>query len=100
MSQKALSLNVLRKTALVEGSSFLLLLFVAMPMKYWLGNPEPVRIIGMAHGWLFLAYVGMVIWAQVAGAITPRRAGWSLLAGILPFGTFINEPYLKRAQAV
>lgn len=47
-----------RMTALAEGSSFLLLRFVAMPMKYWMGMPKVVTVVGAIHGLLFLLYVG------------------------------------------
>ncbi|MDH4303765.1 MAG: DUF3817 domain-containing protein, partial [Nitrospira sp.] len=50
-----------RVTALAEGSSFLLLLFIAMPMKYFMGMPLAVRVVGLIHGLLFLAYVAQLV---------------------------------------
>ena len=49
-----------RMTALAEGSSFLILLFIAMPMKYVMGMPRVVTVVGAIHGILFLLYVGQL----------------------------------------
>ena len=50
-------LGQLRLIAWIEGISFLLLLFVAMPMKYLADRPSMVRILGMAHGLLFVLFI-------------------------------------------
>ncbi|WP_317048755.1 DUF3817 domain-containing protein [Hymenobacter sediminis] len=55
------SLGRLRVVGFLEGISFLVLLGIAMPLKYLLGQPEAVRIVGMAHGVLFVAYVLLVL---------------------------------------
>lgn len=48
----------------LEGTSFLLLLCIAMPLKYMMGIPEVVRYVGMAHGALFIAYIVILIVPQ------------------------------------
>ena len=80
----------------LEGTSFLLLLGVAMPLKYMLGIPEAVRYIGMAHGALFIAYILMLM-------ITANKIKmplWALPTGVLdsflPFGPFIFDHLLKK----
>ena len=50
-------LNNFRIISLIEGLSFLVLLFIAMPLKYHWGHPEAVSMVGMTHGLLFIAYV-------------------------------------------
>ncbi|PCJ24893.1 MAG: hypothetical protein COA97_08725 [Flavobacteriales bacterium] len=50
------SMSVLRLLAYIEGISFIALLGVAMPLKYYYDKPEAVKIIGMAHGILFMLY--------------------------------------------
>lgn len=60
-------------TALAEGSSFLLLLFVAMPMKYLMGMPRVVTVVGAIHGVLFLLYIG-----QLAKLHTKHQLGQSV----------------------
>jgi integral membrane protein len=59
-----------RLIAFLEGLSFVLLVFVAMPLKYWAGVPLAVRIVGMAHGLLFLVFLGSLFDVAV-------KRGWS-----------------------
>ncbi|MBO1530579.1 DUF3817 domain-containing protein [Psychrobacter sp. F1192] len=80
----------------LEGSSFLLLLFVAMPLKYMLGMPEAVKYVGMAHGVLFIAYI-LLLFTVVSKIKTPL---WAMPAGVigslLPFGPFVFDHVLKK----
>jgi integral membrane protein len=92
-------LKQLRLVALLEGSSFLALLFIAMPLKYLAGLPLAVRIVGSVHGLLFLMFIAALYRAA-------RRRHWplgrSLLAfvsSIVPFGTFIFDRSLRREIA-
>lgn len=74
-----------------EGISYLLLLGVAMPMKYLGGMPKAVSYTGMVHGILFIAFILLVIQAQSNQQITRKQALFLGLASILPFGTFFLE---------
>lgn len=75
----------------LEGSSFLILLLIAMPLKYLAGQPEAVRVVGMAHGILFLLYLLAANYA--ATALSWSKKVWFLayVAAVLPLGTFIFE---------
>ena len=75
-----------RVVAYWEGISYLVLLLVAMPLKYGLGLPVAVRIVGSAHGALFVAYV--VLLALAARALGLRLAALAALASLIPGGTF------------
>ena len=82
---------------MAEGISFLLLLGVAMPLKYLAGKPEAVRIAGSLHGALFVLYV-------LAALLAARKFQWSvvttaqaLIAAVLPFGPFWFDAKLRRA---
>lgn len=91
-------LRLFRLVALAEGVSTISLFFIAMPLKYWFGEPGLIRPVGMAHGMLFLAYlVAMVpgLWGRGVGL-----AGWlrTFLAAFVPLGTFLNDPFLKRQE--
>ena len=55
------ALGRLRLMALLEGLSLLVLLFIAMPIKYIGDNPVPVRVVGMIHGALFILFVIMTL---------------------------------------
>jgi len=80
----------------LEGTSFLLLLFIAMPLKYMLDIPEGVKYIGMAHGMLFITYIIILI----GSAIKMKMPLWAIPAGVLgsllPFGPFIFDHLLKK----
>ena len=84
--------------AALEGASFLLLLVVAMPLKYLAGVPEPTRVLGLLHGLAFLAYEAQVIDAAVERRWPARTAWLGALAGLLPFGTFRFIAYLRQAR--
>ena len=87
----ATSLGRLRLLALSEGVSFLLLLFVTVPLKYVAGYPEPNRVVGLVHGLLFVLYVLAVIQHKIEHDWTFKKTGLALLASIVPFGTFWAE---------
>ena len=52
-----MNIQTLRVVGLLEGLSFLLLLFIAMPMKYMFDNPVLVKYVGMGHGVLFILFL-------------------------------------------
>jgi integral membrane protein len=73
------SLRFLRAVSLTEGLSFLLLLLVAMPLKYAWGYPHAVQYLGWAHGALFLTLHGLLLQALVGGVFQPpvkQRRGY------------------------
>jgi integral membrane protein len=92
-------LRAFRIIALIEGITTLVLFLVAMPVKYWLGNPVLVPPVGWTHGIAFLAYIVLMV-----VALPGRRAGFlgwvrTTFAAFVPFGTFLNDPFLRRLQA-
>ncbi len=87
----------LRILAFAEGVSFLLILFVSMPLKYIYGMKEPNKIIGMIHGVLFLAYVVMVLFIRLEENWNNKKTFLALLASVLPFGTFWADWKLFRS---
>jgi integral membrane protein len=78
-------------TAYSEGASFLVLLGVAMPLKYLFDLPLAVRVVGMLHGVLFILYALLVMEALGAGRFNLRTAALAMLASVLPFGPFVFE---------
>ena len=80
----------------LEGISFLVLLGIAMPLKYLAGRPEAVRVVGMAHGILFIAYVALVFAARRERRWPARTTAWLLAAAFLPFGPFVADARLLR----
>ena len=74
-----------------EGASFLVLLAIAMPLKYALGLPLAVRVVGLVHGVLFLLYLLLVAEALGSARFTLRTAAIAVVAALLPFGPFWFE---------
>ncbi len=87
-----------RAVALLEGLSFIVLLFIAMPLKYWAGMPLAVRVVGMAHGVLFLLYFPSLLEVAVARRWSMVRVVAALGASLVPFGTFVLEARLRREE--
>ena len=85
-----------RIVAFWEGISFLLLLFVAMPLKYGLGLDMAVRIVGTAHGVLFLGYC--VTLALAAQRLGMRRSLLAFVLSFVPGGTFWLEARLRQDE--
>lgn len=85
-------------TALAEGSSFLLLLFVAMPMKYFMGMQLAVRVVGSIHGLLFMAYVAQLAKLRTVHQWDNKFSFHAFLASILPFGPFVFDKRLREKE--
>jgi integral membrane protein len=88
----------LRAVGMMEGVSFLLLLGVAMPLKYIWGYPMAVKLVGWAHGFLFVSFC-------LALAQAMRHARWPLtrslglfIAALMPFGPFVVDSGLRAEQ--
>ncbi len=90
-------LRQLRFVALLEGLSFVLLLFVAMPLKYASPSlPIAVRIVGSVHGLLFLVFVGALYRVVLEYEWPARRWLAAFVSSIVPFGTLVFDRSLKR----
>ena len=98
----------LRAVVFLEGISYLVLLLVAMPLKYLAGMPLAVRVVGLLHGLLFIALVVLTLRAMRTRS---KPFGWGLriaIASIVPFGTFFldrdlgadDAAYRRRSPAV
>ncbi|MGV3596512.1 MAG: DUF3817 domain-containing protein [Bacteroidota bacterium] len=93
------TLGRLRLIGFAEGVSFLILLFIAMPLKYAMGMPQAVKVVGMAHGVLFVVYVLAVILAAVEYGWNAKKVAIALVASILPFGPFYADAKIFKAEA-
>ena len=93
------ALAQLRIAALVEGISFVLLLFVAMPLKYVAGLTIAVRIAGSVHGFSFLWFVSALFRASDERRWT-LRTGLSLFAwSLVPFGALVVDRTIRYELA-
>lgn len=93
------ALGRFRLVAFLEGLSFLVLLGIAMPLKYFADMPLAVRITGMAHGVLFIAYLFSIGELLVAGKWDLKRSVIAFLLALVPFGTFVLEAQIRKELA-
>jgi len=91
------SLGRLRIIGWWEGWSFLVLLGVAMPLKYFADWPLGVRVVGMAHGGLFMLYLAAALQAALEHDWPWKRTAWVLVASVLPAGPFVVDARVLRA---
>lgn len=89
--------KVFRVVAFLEGVSYLLLSFIATPVKYLLDDPQYVKMLGMPHGILFMIYVVLAFMIRSDYKWNSRQFSVVLIGSIIPFGTFyVDKKYLKK----
>ena len=92
-------LHWFRIIAIAEGISFIVLLGIAMPLKYFANLPMAVTVVGGLHGILF---VGFIILAYMVKEEHNKKFNWMVKAGlasIIPFGTFYMDKEWKKEEA-
>lgn len=91
-------LALFRVVALIEGVTTLALFLVAMPMKYWLGDPSLVPPVGMTHGVAWVAYIAAMVVCLPGNGFSALDGLRTFIAGLFPFGTFLNDPLIRRRR--
>ncbi|MGH7788688.1 MAG: DUF3817 domain-containing protein [Candidatus Binatia bacterium] len=89
----------LRLAAILEGISFLVLLGIAMPLKYLQGIDAAVKVVGWAHGVLFIIFCVALLVAMRAARWSVVQAGTVFVAALIPFGPFLIDGRLRQAEA-
>ncbi|WP_414043785.1 DUF3817 domain-containing protein [Macrococcus animalis] len=90
--------SVFRFFGFLEGGSLLLLMGIAMPLKYLAGKPEVVTVVGSIHGFLFTIYVITLILMTLKVKWNWKWPAIGLLVAFIPFGTFIYDHYFVRSK--
>jgi integral membrane protein len=85
----------LRLLGMIEGCSFLLLLFVAMPLKYFFAMPAAVTVVGLVHGILFIFFCLSLLNVKIVRQWSIKRAAVPLVAALLPGGPFFIDGRLR-----
>lgn len=90
-------ITALRRIGIVEGISLLVLLFVAMPLKYFANRPEFVTVVGWIHGFLFILFmtVAYIVYEKLNWPF--KKLVQAFIAAFFPFGTFIFDKQLKSS---
>ena len=96
MSKKLLWL---RKAGIAEGISFLVLLGIAMPLKYYAGYPQAVLIVGWIHGLLFIAYMISGLDVKATYQWNARKTFIAVIAALVPFGPFVLDKQILSKEA-
>ena len=92
------TINTFRIIAFLEGLSYILLLGIATPIKYFFNDPQYVKLLGMPHGLLFISYIVLAFILKNECDWNNKYFGLVLFASIIPFGTFyIDRKYLKTS---
>ena len=91
-----LLLRQLRTAALVEGTTLLLLVGIAVPLKHLAGLPSAVSLVGPIHGMVFLSYLWMVFNTVSSQSWTGREIGGVLAGALVPFGALFTVSLLNR----
>jgi integral membrane protein len=89
-------LQLFRWVAFVEGMTTIALFCLAMPLKYWAGNPVLVPPVGMAHGVAWLAYLVAMLVCLPGKGFTALELLRTFVAALFPFGTFLNDGLVRR----
>ena len=92
----ATALRNYRVAAWVTGIGLLVLVFIAMPLKYFFGEPRPVALVGMMHGFLYMAYIVCTLILAERTRWRPLEAVVILLAGTIPIASFVAERQVTR----
>ncbi|MBN8677236.1 MAG: DUF3817 domain-containing protein [Chitinophagales bacterium] len=90
------TIGKLRLIGFAEGISYLILVFIAMPLKYIWGQPELVRICGSIHGLLFVLYVMYVLQCKTEHRWDTQKAIKLVLISMVPFGNFYADKHYLR----
>ena len=89
------SLNNFRKINTIEGYSFIILVFIAMPLKYYFGYPIATKIAGMIHGALFTWFVYQLLKTKNEVPFGTKESWLYFLLSLVPFGSFYTEKLCK-----
>ncbi|WLR41816.1 DUF3817 domain-containing protein [Bacillus carboniphilus] len=89
-----------RLAGMIEGLSYLVLLFIAMPLKYFFDIPEAVSIVGMAHGVLFVIYMIMIFWVTIKIRWPFRWLAGAVIVALIPFGYFVYDAKLIKSNVM
>ncbi len=84
----------------IEGYSFIILIFIAMPLKYSFGYPEATKVMGMIHGLLVFAFIYQIIEAKKEAGFTWTEAMIYSVLSLIPFGSFYTDKLLAKKMTI
>jgi len=84
----------------IEGISFIILIFIAMPLKYSFGYPMATKVVGMLHGLLVFAFIYQIIEAKKEAGFTLKETALYTILSLIPFGSFYTDKLLARKMTI
>ena len=84
----------------IAGISFIILLFIAMPMKYSFGYPMATKVVGMLHGLLVFAFIYQIIEAKKEAGFTLKETALYSILSLIPFGSFYTDKLLAKKMTI
>lgn len=95
---EAAQIRKLRRASLLEGTTLLVLIGIAVPLKHFAHLPQAVAVMGPLHGAVFMLYVWVLL-GTVSSKWSRLEIARLVVAALIPFGTFANARWLKRKEA-
>ena len=92
------ALGRFRIVAFIEGISYILLLFIAVPLKRMAGIPEPVKYLGWAHGVLFMLFIVTLLHVMFTNKWSIMKGAIAFISSLIPFGTFILDAKILKEE--
>ena len=99
MNGELRQLRRLETVSMIEATTLVTLVGVAVPLKHVWGSPLLAHLMGPLHGIAFLFYVWTVLQTVSGGGWTRRETARLLVAAFVPFGGYLNVPWLRRREA-
>ena len=84
----------------IEGISFIILIFIAMPLKYSFGYPMATKVVGMLHGMLVFAFIYQIIEAKKEAGFTLKETALYSILSLIPFGSFYTDKLLAKKMTI
>ncbi len=84
----------------IEGISFIILIFIAMPMKYSFGYPIATKVVGMLHGLLVFAFIYQIIEAKKEADFNLKETALYSILSLIPFGSFYTDKLLAKKMTI
>ena len=88
-----------RIIAFTEGVSYILLLFIAVPLKRFAAIPEPVKYLGWAHGLLFILFISALLQVMYTLKWSIWKGAIAMIASLIPFGTFVLDSKMLKEES-
>lgn len=89
-------IKLFRLAGFIEGTGLVVLLFIAMPLKYMAGIPEAVTLTGSLHGFLFVLYLLVTAYTTLKTRWSVKWIAAAVAVAFIPFGNYVLDTRLQK----